>query len=139
MAEHTRTHEAEYLTTLNKHFPLKAEDLMTLNKHPSPHFTDVETKLRDVSGFAQKIGGGGEGFWILDLRRLTQSFSLSERLEGLWALGLSPSLGEGSSGRTRWGSLCLEMFLRLSEESSQRSCWHVGSTQGRGSRGLPPG
>ena len=103
MAEHTRMHEAEYLTALNKHFPLKAEDLMILNKHPTPPFTDVETKLRDVSGFAQKIGGGGEGFWILDLLRLTQSFSLSERLEGLWALGLSPSPGGGSSAGGQGG------------------------------------
>ena len=38
MAEHTRRHQAEYLTALNKHFYLTAEDLMTLNKHPPPPF-----------------------------------------------------------------------------------------------------
>lgn len=38
MAEHTHMHQAEYLTALNKHFHLKAEDLMTLNKYPPPPF-----------------------------------------------------------------------------------------------------
>ena len=38
MAEHTRSHQAEYLTALNKRFHLKAEDLMTLNKHSPPPF-----------------------------------------------------------------------------------------------------
>lgn len=43
---------------------------MALNKHcspPPPYFTDVETRLRGVTGPAQKVRGGGAGLWILDL------------------------------------------------------------------------
>lgn len=68
MAEHTHMHQAEYLTALNKHFHLKAEDLMTLNKYPpapillmlkqsSEMFQDLLRKL--------EVGEKGSGFWTL--------------------------------------------------------------------------